>query len=69
MAHGYIETPTTHHIAPRATVEQVQPANEFIAAMMIGDALAGRPPMVRVTDFDGEFDVYRADEVRIGRRP
>lgn len=68
MSHSYIETPTTHHIAPRATVEQVEPANPEIAAMFLEEAMRGWAPWVVVTDFDGEIEVVRACNVKIGRK-
>lgn len=66
--HSYIETPTVHHLAPRATIEPVIPANDIIAGLLACDAWHGRAPFVIVRDYDGEVEVWRADQVTLGRR-
>jgi len=68
MPYTYVETPDHHFLMPRVQVEQIEPANESIAAMFLGDALSGGASWVKVTDHDGEFEVYRADRIVLGRR-
>lgn len=65
---GYIETPDCHHVMPRATLEKIEPVNQEIAEMFDYDRRAGAAPWVKVADYDGEFEIYRADRISIVRK-